>query len=165
MTPPSPSASLPRLTPVAPDDAPFLASLFRSGPVAARLALLPEPLREQLLAHQEAGQLATWRARFGDAGDRVVRLGDERVGRLWTARLGDDELRVVDIALAPAHRGRGLGTALLEGVIADARREGRRVTLRVARDNPALRLYLRRGFAVVAEEPLDLELSRAPDPS
>jgi ribosomal protein S18 acetylase RimI-like enzyme len=59
----------------------------------------------------------------------------------------DDELRVIDIALLPEHRGRGIGTALMTWVTAIADREARSVTLHVEPWNPARRLYERLGFA------------------
>ena len=84
------------------------------------------------------------------------------VGRVWTARLADDELRLVDISLRTAHRGAGLGAALLRDLIARADAEGRRLVLHVARDNPAQRLYERLGLNVTAEDALNLRMERPP---
>ncbi len=55
-------------------------------------------------------------------------------------------IRIVDIAIAPAFRGRGAGTAVLAGVIAEASATGKVVELHVETSNPALRLYRRLGF-------------------
>lgn len=67
----------------------------------------------------------------------------------------------MDLALVADARGQGLGTALLQGLLADADAEGRTVVLHVARDNPAQRLYLRLGFVVTGEDALTLRLERA----
>jgi ribosomal-protein-alanine N-acetyltransferase len=63
-----------------------------------------------------------------------------------------DELHVNTMAVAPAFRRRGLGSALMRFVMADAVRDGaRRATLEVRRSNEAARaLYASLGFADVA---------------
>ena len=55
------------------------------------------------------------------------------------------------VAVRPAHRGRGIGTCLLDAILdrASARHHG--VSLSVSRDNPAVRLYERFGFTVVSQ--------------
>jgi ribosomal-protein-alanine N-acetyltransferase len=62
-----------------------------------------------------------------------------------------DEMHINNLAVHPLWRGRGLGTRLLAGVMAAARRMGvRRATLEVRRSNlPAQRLYAGAGFRVV----------------
>jgi ribosomal protein S18 acetylase RimI-like enzyme len=57
-------------------------------------------------------------------------------------------LNIHDLAVLPAHRGRGVGRALLAAVEEEARRRGCcKLTLEVREDNPvAARLYARLGF-------------------
>jgi ribosomal protein S18 acetylase RimI-like enzyme len=71
-------------------------------------------------------------------------------------------LRILDIALLAPFRNAGTGSALLADVIAEADRDGRRVSLHVERWNRARRLYERLGFAVVAETDVYLLLERPP---
>lgn len=61
-----------------------------------------------------------------------------------------DELHINNLAVAPACRGRGIGTALLRQVLQRGRELGaRRATLEVRKANEAARrLYERLGFAV-----------------
>jgi ribosomal-protein-alanine N-acetyltransferase len=61
-----------------------------------------------------------------------------------------DEIHINNVAVRPAYRGRGLGTALMRHVLAEARRLGaRRATLEVRSSNQgARRLYERLGFRV-----------------
>jgi ribosomal protein S18 acetylase RimI-like enzyme len=57
----------------------------------------------------------------------------------------------VALAVRPGARGRGVGTKLLETLIGRTRRQGRAaLSLSVACENPALRLYERLGFVRVA---------------
>jgi ribosomal protein S18 acetylase RimI-like enzyme len=56
-------------------------------------------------------------------------------------------INIHDLAVAPSHRGRGVGGALLDHVAEAARAAGYcAVTLEVRRDNDARRLYERAGF-------------------
>lgn len=63
-------------------------------------------------------------------------------------------LNVHDLAVLPEHRGRGVGTALLEAVAAHARERGCcKVTLEVRVDNAAAQsLYRRHGFSAGGAE-------------
>ncbi|HUP41984.1 MAG TPA: GNAT family N-acetyltransferase, partial [Thermoanaerobaculia bacterium] len=67
------------------------------------------------------------------------------IGRLYVDRW-KDQIRLVDIALLPEHRGAGLGRAILEELLAEGDRSGLPVTIHVELNNPALRLYRRLGF-------------------
>ena len=61
-----------------------------------------------------------------------------------------DEEELLLIAVDPRHRGRGIGTALLERFIAAARARGaERLFLEMREGNPAASLYRRHGFAPV----------------
>jgi ribosomal-protein-alanine N-acetyltransferase len=66
-----------------------------------------------------------------------------------------DEAHLLRVAVLPAARGRGIGTALLARVFADARAGGCvQVDLEVARSNvAALALYRRAGFVEVGVRP------------
>ncbi|MGE3886871.1 MAG: ribosomal protein S18-alanine N-acetyltransferase [Vicinamibacterales bacterium] len=66
-----------------------------------------------------------------------------------------DEMHINNLAVDPRWRGRGLGRALLRGVLAAAAARGiRRATLEVRRSNtPALGLYEGQGFTIVGVRP------------
>jgi ribosomal protein S18 acetylase RimI-like enzyme len=65
-------------------------------------------------------------------------------------------VRLMDVALVPEARGRGIGTRLVERLLADARERNAAVTLNVEPYNPARRLYERFGFRVIEEDPTNL---------
>ncbi|WP_460832182.1 GNAT family N-acetyltransferase [Lysobacter humi (ex Lee et al. 2017)] len=118
------------------------------------LAGLPWPhaMREAFLAQQFAFQHIDYVGRHPQALFLALHAaGGAPVGRLYLAREAPMH-RLIDVALFPAHRGRGVGRALLGGVQADAQAAGRGVTLHVAHDNPRARqLYERLGFAAVED--------------
>jgi ribosomal protein S18 acetylase RimI-like enzyme len=64
---------------------------------------------------------------------------------------GAMEIRVVDLALLPAHRNRGIGTFLMRQVCTEAANAGKPVRLCVLKNNRALRCYERLGFAKTGE--------------
>lgn len=70
----------------------------------------------------------------------------------------------MDIALLPPHRGRGVGSALLAALTAEAEAAGKPLTIHVERFNPALRLYQRLGFAAVEDKGVYLLLRWSPTP-
>jgi hypothetical protein len=111
----------------------------------------------QLLDMQYRGQGMSYRAQFPNAESSIVWLGEERIGRLYVNESAD-ELRVVDIALSAAYRGRGFGRKLLEDVGARARARGVPVRLSVRPDSAAARLYQRVGFVAVSATDTHIEM-------
>jgi ribosomal protein S18 acetylase RimI-like enzyme len=108
----------------------------------------PAEQRQAFLRMQFAAQDSHYRQYFAAAHFDIVEAWGSDVGRFYVDR-ADDEIRVLDIALLPEYRGRGLGGALLRAVLAEAGASGRRVALHVERNNPAAALYQRLGFVVV----------------
>ena len=76
----------------------------------------------------------------------------------------EKEIRLVDIALLPEHRGGGVGSAILHEILAEGKAAGKPVTIHVERFNPALRLYERLGFVPIEERGPYLLMQRAPGP-
>jgi ribosomal protein S18 acetylase RimI-like enzyme len=151
------------LRPVEPEDDAFLLALYDAAR-AAELDLVawPPGQREAFVRMQLDLQTRQYRAAHPDGDFLVVEVDGVPAGRLTLAH-GDADVRVVDIALLPAHRGAGLGRALLADVLDDAAASGRTVSLHVEAHNPARRLYERLGFRLVADEGVYLLLEwRAP---
>ncbi len=65
-----------------------------------------------------------------------------------SVRWSEEAALIADFEMLPAWRGRGIGTALLRGVIAAAEARGLPVRLRVLHGNRARNLYERLGFSV-----------------
>lgn len=126
------------------------------------LAGLEPALADLLLRQQFAGQSATYRAVFPAASFDIVEVDGEPVGRIVTDA-AQGVLRLVDIALLPEWRGRGIGTRLLCALQADAEAACVPLRLSVARANAgARRLYARLGFHPVEATETHLDLRWTP---
>ena len=75
----------------------------------------------------------------------VITLGGRDIGRLYVDRW-DDEIRLMDIALLPEFRNRGIGQSLIQELLDEARRTNKLLSCYVEESNPAKRLYERMGF-------------------
>jgi ribosomal protein S18 acetylase RimI-like enzyme len=134
------------LRPVAASDADLLFRLFASTR-EPELALtgLPAAQIDALLRMQFDAQDRQYRAAHPGAEDSVVLVAGRPAGRLRVAR-EDGALLLLDIVLLSEHRGRGIGTALIRDLQAEAASAGAPLRLHVALTNPATSLYLRLGF-------------------
>lgn len=94
----------------------------------------------------------------------LILAGDEPIGRLYVERT-EATMHILDIALLPEWRGRGIGSGLLDALLAEARGAGQVVQLFVETGNPARRLYTRLGFVQVDETGPYVELHLAPPPA
>jgi len=117
--------------------------------------------KDAFLRSQFDAQDAWWREHYAEASFDVILVDDEPAGRLYVHR-GERDIRIVDIALLPEHRGAGIGAKLLRDLLAEADEVGKSVTIHVERMNPALRLYERLGFALAEDKGVYLFLERAP---
>lgn len=116
---------------------------------------------ETFLHGQFEAQDRFYREHYEGTTYAVVECEGEAAGRLYLARW-PEEIRIMDIALLPAWRGRGIGTALLGEVIEEAEREGKRVSIHVEFNNPARRLYERLGFREAEYRGVYLYMVREP---
>jgi GNAT superfamily N-acetyltransferase len=136
------------------DDESFLRELFASTRVdeLAPLGWSASEL-DAFLTMQFDAQRAQYRANHPDADFLVLTLGPQRVGRLYVDR-GETSMLLIDIIVLPHHRGGGLGTAVMQRLMADAERARQPLRLSAAKTSPALRLYRRLGFATIADHGL-----------
>lgn len=102
-----------------------------------------------------------YRAHYPGATFDIILLDTVPVGRIYVHR-AHGEIRVMDVALMPDARGRGIGTRLVEWLLAAAVERNAAVTLNVEPHNRARRLYERFGFRVVEEDSANLLMEWRP---
>ena len=108
--------------------------------------------------------LRKYAADFGRAGDMgfaaVEADGDAPLGAVWLRLFSDqkpgygfvdEETPELTIAVTPAARGKGIGSALLRRVLEAAAERYGAISLSIWPENPAYRLYQRFGFEAVEE--------------
>ncbi len=147
------------LRPAEASDEAFLYRLFVSsrGDI---LALVPEPRRTELLRMQFRGQSQTYNQRYPASTHNIVLFDGVEAGRVWVAETAE-ALAVVDIALLPEYRNRGIGRKIYSGLIAKAEAAGKDLHATVSTDNPdSLRFHERLGFRRIPGEGLYISLTR-----
>lgn len=138
--------------PTTDEDLPFLFEVYVSTR-AEELAQTGWPVEAQLefLRQQFEAQHHHYTAHYPDAEWLVIERDGERLGRLYLEEWSN-QFRIIDIALLPAARGQGYGGAILADILALAKSRGKRVSIHVEKNNPAMGLYRRLGFATAEDK-------------
>jgi ribosomal protein S18 acetylase RimI-like enzyme len=142
------------IRPAGPQDVPFLRDMLRHA-YYWRVDKVSETGEPPVRRYVER-----W-GRFGDTA--LIAIQDfQRVGAAWfrlfksdNAGYGfvDEETPELSIAIVPSKRGTGLGSELLDALLARARADGyHAISLSVEEDSPAVGLYERHGFARVGTD-------------
>lgn len=150
------------LRPISDSDLEFLYEVYASTR-QDELSVVPwdDSQKHDFLRMQFGAQHGHYQEHFSDATFDVIEIDGQPVGR-WYVRRGADEFRIVDIALLPSHRGKGIGGKLLEGLIHEAGIAQLPVTIHVEHNNSALGLYTRLGFAIVDDTGVYYLMKRTP---
>jgi GNAT superfamily N-acetyltransferase len=129
-------------------------------PLAELRAVVMRPDLERLGRYDAHRVRQRFRDSFSPEHTRIIQVDGERAGSitLRPAAVGGGQRLLEHFYLDPRHQGRGLGTAVLATVLADARHAT--VRLNVLQGSPARRLYERHGFVVESEDPVDVFMVR-----
>jgi ribosomal protein S18 acetylase RimI-like enzyme len=141
------------IRPVAELDFPFL---FRLQEILRR------PTLEATVGWDPGREAARLRATIRPGRDQIVGFEGRDIGVLGVTRQ-PHRLWLRRIQLLPDSQGRGIGAAILRAILAQGRQAGLPVFLRVRRENPAVRLYRRLGFRVMAQDETKYEMTAEPD--
>ncbi len=144
-------------------DVPFAMRLYASTreDELAQVDWSPEQ-KSLFLAQQFTAQRHHYKTQM-DCRFALIEQHGVPVGRLYLEPR-QTQISIVDIALIPEVRGKGLGQAIIEALIATAATSGRGIGIFVERFNPALRLYRRVGFTEIGETEVYLEMERVYEP-
>ena len=146
------------LRPATEDDQDFLLKLYKSsrGDDLRSLGWDEDRIDEFLEMQYEAHRNFLHNDHPGMQ-DQIVLLAGEPVGRLAVEQR-PDEIRLVDLALLPAHRNCGAGTLLIRDLQQQAATAKRLLRLQVIRFNRAVGLFERLGFTRTRETGTHLQM-------
>jgi ribosomal protein S18 acetylase RimI-like enzyme len=140
-----------RLRPACDADRDFLLEVYGSTR-ADELAVVPwdDETKRAFVEQQFTAQDAHYRRYYSGATFDVIEVDGMPAGRLYVHRT-EGNIRIVDIALLPAFRGRGVGTEEIRALMEEAASSGSTLSIHVERTNPARSLYDRLGFLPTGE--------------
>lgn len=134
------------------EDQKFLRVLYGSTR-EAEMAMVPwtKEQIEEFLDMQFEAQSKFYAEQFKGAEFSIVAQGGRSIGRLYLDRRAN-EIRIIDIALLPHFRGRGIGVAILKHVMEIAANDHLPVTIHVEKNNPAMSLYKKLGYKLIEDQ-------------
>ncbi len=142
------------LRPARDGDEPFLKRVHeaaRHWEFASLLQTGQEDLYYKIMAQQYDSQHRFYFANYGAAHYGVIQWTGQPVGRLYVD-YRDAEVRVLEIAILPEYRGRGIGRIVMTGLCLEAAMRKKPVRLHVHYLSRAQRFYQQLGFREIALE-------------
>ena len=108
----------------------------------------------------EEYQLEIHRQRWAEKCWFIINLDGNPVGTLSLDKIGTSILRLGEFYLLDEYRNRGIGTYVLEGILAESDEKGENVILEYLKWNPVGSLYKRYGFTKTAESDIHYFMER-----
>ena len=151
------------LRPITPADQEFLFCVYASTRQEELAITDWSGAQKEVILHQQfAAQHQYYQEYYTGSTFDIIEVDGQPAGRLYLARWAD-EFRIIDIALLPEFRRRGLGQRLLQDILVKAGKAGLPVTIHVERNNPALSLYTDLGFELAEDKGVYLFLKWEPE--
>ena len=142
------------LRPATDDDQPFLLQVYGSTRSDELAGLGWDDTQKQAFIRM---QFDAQTRCYPKADTSVILLDGWAVGRMMVAR-SESEIHLVDVALLTQFRNSGIGTKLMEDLLAEAAANDKPVRLHVFAANPAVRLYERLNFSRIGADETYLEM-------
>ena len=137
---------------VGPGDNAFLKEVYAgTRPDVMDNPVFDDKQKSDFIESQFNLQDVQYRKHYRNAEFMIISEGGRDSGRLY---LYEDkkEIRIMDIAILPAFRGRGTGAFLIGELQTKAIQSGKSVSIHVEENNPAKKLYDRLGFVEQGEK-------------
>lgn len=118
-----------------------------------------EPLLTAFNAWDSTKNIESFLAYYQPSESKIVLVDGEAAGWFQTHE-EDAEISLRQIHIEHRYRGGNIGTSIIKYLIRDAHRQGKKLTLSVVKNNPALKLYERLGFSTLDEDDTKYHLGR-----
>ena len=150
------------MRPASPSDDEFLLHVYVSTRLEEMASWGWSPAQQStFIRMQFAARRRSYVTAYPSAEHNVILFGDVPAGSIIIFR-GPAEVRLLDIALLPEFRGRGIARNLIGMLVSEAARSELPVRLSVLRGNPAARLYERLGFIAKGGDQMYTEMECLP---
>lgn len=116
---------------------------------------------EAFLNIQFEVQRQFYKETFKNARFDIIETYGKLAGNLYVAR-HNGEIRILDIALLPEYRNKGIGAQLIKELLAEATDKNVPVRVHVEQGNPSLSLYRRLGFKQIENQGLYRLMEKRP---
>ncbi len=150
------------LRPATPEDTAFLFAVY-SSTRAEEMAPTgwSDEQKAAFCSMQFQAQDAHYRQHYPTAQYFVIEADKVPAGRLYVDHWAK-EIRIMDIALLPEFRGKGIGTHFLRDLQKQAQAASKVLSIHVETFNPARRLYERLGFVLAEDKGVYLFMTWTP---
>jgi GNAT superfamily N-acetyltransferase len=143
-------------------DFPFLKMVYRSTREnELDLTGWDETQKNSFIEFQFNAQHVYYMNVYKDALFQIIEYDNTDIGRFYIWET-EHQIRIVDIAVLPEFRGKGIGTKILTELIQKSEHSGKNLSIHVEYFNPALRLYERLGFKKTDDTGVYLFMERVP---
>lgn len=144
-------------------DLPFLKSVYRSTrETELSITGWSEEEKTKFIDFQFNAQHSHYTNSYKGARFNIIEWNKKDVGRLYLWET-DEQIRIMDIALFSEYRGKGIGTSILNHLIEDSEKSGKKLNIHVEHNNPALGLYERMGFKKTDDTGIYYFMERLPE--
>ena len=115
---------------------------------------------EQVEGWDDTHQRGLHNKRFDSQDFRIIQFQGNDIG-FFSTSCTSDSLKVYQFFIHPEYQGRGIGSACMTRILADA--AGKSVNLQVLKINiRGIAFYQRLGFSIVAEDPTHVQMKKLP---
>jgi ribosomal protein S18 acetylase RimI-like enzyme len=137
---------------ITPEDDAFLREVYACTR-AQEIAMVPwnDEQREAFLRFQFDAQHSYYHEQFPDARYQIIIDEGEPVGRLYVARRAS-EIKILDLTVLPQYRKTGVGSKLMQDLLAEAKAGGKAVLIWVEQTNPSQKLFKDLGFSKIEDD-------------
>jgi ribosomal protein S18 acetylase RimI-like enzyme len=104
----------------------------------------PQPMRDHLLGIQYQGRRSSAPSSYPEGASRIILMDGAPAGWIYIADL-DDAVYIAEILVLAEHRGKGVGSAVMRGIMDTAGEKTVRLSVNTL-NSGAVRFYERLGF-------------------
>ncbi len=117
---------------------------------------------EQVEGWDDTHQRELHNKRFDSQDVRIIQFQKKDIG-FFSTSCSSDSLRVHQLFIHPEYQGRGIGSACMTRILADADVLGKAVNLQVLKINiRGIAFYQRLGFSIVDEDSTHIQMKKLP---